>query len=118
MAITSKEKWQTIKADPIKYAAIKKQVVECRRNKRQEEQAISYQTRRQVFLDSIGGNWDAVKYSISPLHREILELYFGLNEDSYLTLTEIGLKLGKSKQAISGLKDRAIKFLLSAGISD
>jgi len=118
MAISTQEKWQAIKNDPIKYAAIKKQVVECRRNKRQEEQAIANQIRRQVFLDSIGGNWAAAKLSISPLHRQVLELHFGLDEDSYLTLTEIGLKLGKSKQAVQGLRDRAIKSLLSAGISN
>jgi DNA-directed RNA polymerase sigma subunit (sigma70/sigma32) len=111
-------KWAKVKNDPVKYAALKRQVVESRRRKAIAQNQSVNEIRRQNFLDSIGGDWESAKHLISPIHRQVLELHFGLDGDEFLSLTEIGLRLGKSKQAISGLKTRAIKLLLSACLSN
>jgi DNA-directed RNA polymerase sigma subunit (sigma70/sigma32) len=108
---TTKEAWQQLKNNPVKYEQTKKQIIECRRKKRLQEQAVFLDLQREAFLTNIY-NWDRDKHLLSDTYRQVLAWYYGLDGTESITLTEIALKLGVSKQCVANKRDRAIKNLV------
>ena len=108
---TTQEAWQKIKADPIKYELAKQRVMECHTKKRKQEQAVYQEIKRQEFLTNLW-NWDRDKHLLSDTYRQILTFYFGLDGVTPISLTQLSVNLGVSKQCVGNKRDRAIKRLV------
>lgn len=49
--------------------------------------------------------------SLSPREAEVINLYFGLNQEKALTLEEIGARFGLTRERVRQIKEKAIKRL-------
>jgi DNA-directed RNA polymerase sigma subunit (sigma70/sigma32) len=108
---TTQEAWQKLKADPVKYEQAKKQVMACHKKKRQQAHAVFLDLKRQEFLTNLW-NWDRDKHLLSDTYRQVLSSYYGLDDVTPISLTELALQLGISKQCVANKKERAIKRLV------
>lgn len=65
---------------------------------------------KSLFRDSLKSDIDQVLKDLSVREREIIEYYFGLNEDNLsYSLDEIGSKLGLTRERVRQLRDKALR---------
>lgn len=65
---------------------------------------------KNLLRDSLKSDIDQVLKDLSVREREIIEYYFGLNEDNLsYSLDEIGSKLGLTRERVRQLRDKALR---------
>jgi DNA-directed RNA polymerase sigma subunit (sigma70/sigma32) len=115
--MTTTADWLKLKNDPVKYAAVKQQIMEhekrVRRTRIEETQLI----RRQEFFAALHGRWDELKGTLDLKEYQIISWCFGLDEHETLSLQKIGDRIGICKQAVQQKRDRIIKKLISLSIT-
>ena len=70
-----------------------------------------------LMTDSLKTEVDRALSCLSSREREVLELYFGLNELHPLTLEEIGERFQLTRERVRQIKEKAIRRLRHAGKS-
>lgn len=114
---TTHEQWLQVKNNPVKYEAVKKQIIEIgkrKRHKRIEEERL---LRQQLFFESIHGRWDELKEQLDSSSYELLCFSFGLDGHEQLSLQKIGDRQGIRKQAVQQRRDRLVKRLIILSVS-
>jgi predicted DNA-binding protein YlxM (UPF0122 family) len=109
--ITNHERWIQVKNDPQKYAELKQSINRSRQKKRDREKQAVLDVRAQAFLSEFY-NWDIDKHELTETQYRALSLYYGLDEQSPISIPKIAEMLGVSKQCIASKRDRAIKHLM------
>ena len=115
--MTTTQEWQAIKNDPVKYAAVKKQIMAHETIRRRARINETQSIRRQYFLDSLHGRWDELKLKLDSSSYQIISWSFGLDDHEVLSLQKIGDRLGICKQAVHQKQKRLIKRLISLSIN-
>jgi len=62
-----------------------------------------------LMTESVKIDIERILVTLSPNEREIVELFFGLNGRSSLTLAEIGLKMELTAERVRQIKEKAIR---------
>ncbi len=70
-----------------------------------------------LFEDSLKKEIHTALASLSDREREVICLYFGLEQDQALTLEEIGEKFGLTRERVRQIKEKAIRRLRHASRS-
>ncbi len=60
---------------------------------------------------SLNKEIEHILISLSAREREVIQLYFGIEEDTSYTLEEIGLRMGITRERVRQIKDAALKKL-------
>lgn len=76
----------------------------------QEHKGIEPGARRQQFIDTYG-QIDAALESLGEREKQVIYLYFGLENGKPHTLDDIGTQMGISKQRVGQIKSTALKKL-------
>ncbi|MBZ0264190.1 RNA polymerase sigma factor RpoD/SigA [bacterium] len=64
-----------------------------------------------LIEESLNKEIDRALSTLSPREAEIIRLYFGLKEESSLTLEEIGLKFNLTRERVRQIKENALRRL-------
>ncbi|MBU4486492.1 MAG: sigma-70 family RNA polymerase sigma factor, partial [Candidatus Delongbacteria bacterium] len=65
----------------------------------------------QLFEDSLREEIDIALKSLSDREKEVIILYFGIDQEQALTLEEIGMKFGLTRERVRQIKEKAIRRL-------
>jgi len=60
---------------------------------------------------SLSTEVDAVLEVLSERERDVVKLYFGINEETAYTLEEIGIRLNLTRERVRQIKEKALKRL-------
>lgn len=66
---------------------------------------------RELILDSLRKEIDRILTTLSSREARILQLYYGLNNTQPLSLDEIGVEVGLTRERVRQIKEKAIKRL-------
>jgi RNA polymerase primary sigma factor len=66
---------------------------------------------KQLFDDSLREEIDIALQSLSPREKEVIMLYFGIDQDQPMTLEEIGDKFKLTRERVRQIKEKAIRRL-------
>ncbi|MCD6595031.1 RNA polymerase sigma factor RpoD/SigA [bacterium] len=64
-----------------------------------------------AMKQSLKGEIERVLATLTEREAEVITLYFGINRDKALTLEEIGVKFGLTRERVRQIKEKAIKRL-------
>lgn len=71
----------------------------------------------QLFDDSLKEEIESALESLTVREREVIVLYFGIGKDNSMTLEEIGIKFGLTRERVRQIKEKAIRRLRHASRS-
>lgn len=66
---------------------------------------------KQLFDDSLREEIDIALKSLSEKEKQVIMLYFGIDQDQPMTLEEIGDKFGLTRERVRQIKEKAIRRL-------
>ncbi|MFA7124284.1 MAG: sigma-70 family RNA polymerase sigma factor, partial [Candidatus Delongbacteria bacterium] len=66
---------------------------------------------KQLFDDSLREEIDIALKSLTDKEKEVIMLYFGIDQDQPMTLEEIGDKFGLTRERVRQIKEKAIRRL-------
>lgn len=72
---------------------------------------------QELFDDSLKEEIENALDSLSDREREVITLYFGIGQESSMTLEEIGMKFGLTRERVRQIKEKAIRRLRHASRS-
>ena len=65
----------------------------------------------QIMMESMSEEVMAALETLSGRERTVLEMYFGINRDSAMTLNEIGEEFDLTRERVRQIKEKAIQRL-------